>query len=498
MRRALAILVVALALALLYVSQLYEYLLFHSLAELFSIVIGCGIFVIAWNTRAFLRNDYLRLLGIACLFVAGLDLAHMLSYSGMAIFRGYDANLPTQLWIAARSLESVSLLVAPLLLHRAARGEILLLAYAGVTLFLVLSIFIWRVFPDCYIEGEGLTAFKRAAEYVICVILLGAIVLLLSKREDFDRQVLRLLVWSLTIAIVSELAFTSYISVFGPMNFVGHVLKILSIYLVYKAIIETGLAKPYALLLREEKLAEAELERQVRERTATLQATTDQLNSFVYSIAHDLRAPLRAQHGFAAILLEEHGQALGTEGRVWVEKIAGSARRMDELVSGLLHYATISSEKPPLSRLRLRDIVERVRRGMQRQAQESEATMDIAAVHGEVMAHEESVELAVQHLLSNALKFRRPGEPARVKLWTEHRDGNLRLWVQDNGIGIPPQYRDKVFGVFQRLHTNAEYPGTGIGLALVRKSIERLGGTVGFESEPGQGSRFWLELKSAE
>jgi len=493
---ALAFSTVALTFLGLFLSQAYEYLLFHNLAELFSVVIGCVIFLIAWNARRFLQNQYLMLLGVAFLFVSMLDLAHMLSYRGMPIFHGYDTDLPTQLWIAARGLESLSLLAAPFMLKRPIRAEILLLVYALVTVLLLLLIFVWRLFPVCYVEGVGLTPFKRISEYVICLILVAAIILLLRKRDAFDPQVLRWLVWSLVLTILSELAFTSYVSVSDTANLLGHFLKIISFYLIYKAIIETGLAKPFALLLREEKLAEENLERIVRERTATLQATTDQLNSFVYSIAHDLRAPLRAQHGYASILLEEHGQALGS-GRKWVDRITAAAKRMDALVADLLSYATISSETPPLSKLDLPPLIERALRSL-KPAPPAAAVIDTAAVNGAVLAHADSLELAVRHLLSNALKFVPEDRAPRVRLWTEVRGEWVRLWVEDNGIGIAPQYHDKVFGLFQRLHPGSEDSGTGIGLALVKQTIQRLGGRVGLESEPGKGSRFWLELKDAD
>jgi PAS domain S-box-containing protein len=234
----------------LYLTSRYSYLLFHSLAETFSVVVACCVFILAWNSRRFLDNDYLLSIGIASLFVAGLDLVHTLAYKGMGVFPGYDANLPTQLWIAARYFQSLSLLIAPLFLRRNLKTNLLLLGYTAVTFLLLGSIFYWKVFPDCYIEGVGLTPFKKISEYAISLILLASAALLLRHRREFDGGVLRLLVWSIVVTIGAELTFTFYIGVYGFFNLVGHFFKIVAFYLIYKAIVETGFTKPYNLLFR--------------------------------------------------------------------------------------------------------------------------------------------------------------------------------------------------------------------------------------------------------
>jgi PAS domain S-box-containing protein len=243
----------------LYRTSSYSYLLFHSLAEIFSIVVACGIFMIAWNSRRFLDNTYLLFIGIAYLFVGGLDLIHTLAYKGMGVFEGYGTNLPTQLWIAARYVESLSLLIAPLFLRRRLNVNSVFLGYALATSLLLGSIFYWNLFPICFIEGVGLTPFKKISEYVISLVLFASIAILLRKRRQFDASVLRLLVASIILTIVSELAFTFYIHAYGLSNLIGHYLKIISFYFIYKAFIETGLAKPYALLFRNLKQSEEAL-----------------------------------------------------------------------------------------------------------------------------------------------------------------------------------------------------------------------------------------------
>jgi len=229
-------------------ATLYNYLLFHSIAEIFSIVVACGIFLLAWNSRSLIKNSYILFIGIAYLFVAGLDMIHTLAYEGMGVFYEYEANLSTQLWLSARYLESISLLIAPFLIKQRLKAKPIFIGYTIFTLLIVASIFYWRIFPVCFVEGTGLTAFKKVSEYIICFILFTSVVMLLRKRTEFEPGILRLLVASITVTIASELAFTLYLDVTGLFNLIGHYLKIISFYLIYKAIIETGFKKPLTLL----------------------------------------------------------------------------------------------------------------------------------------------------------------------------------------------------------------------------------------------------------
>jgi signal transduction histidine kinase len=256
MKRILAIGVAVFILVLLYISSLYNYLLFHTLAELFSIVISCCVFMVAWNSRRILDNQYLLFLGVAFLFVGVLDLAHTISYKGMGILHGYDSNTTTQLWIAARYVQAFSLLFAPLILRRRILPVFFFLGYAVIAAGLLISIFFWQNFPDCYLENAGgLTPFKINSEYIICVLLFIAGTIMVLKRKQFNPEVLRWILASIVTTVLAELAFTSYVSVYGPANLVGHYFKIISFYCIYKAIIEIGLAKPYDLLFRDLRLS---------------------------------------------------------------------------------------------------------------------------------------------------------------------------------------------------------------------------------------------------
>ena len=239
-------------------TQLQSYRLFHSLAEMFSVVVACSIFVLFWNSRRFLDSGTYLIIGVAYLFVGGLDLIHTLAYRGMRIFEA-DTDLPTQLWIAARFVEAGSLLAAPCFLRRRLRPDWVLPIYAIVAGLLLAAIFAWDIFPACYVEGAGLTTFKRVSEYVICVMLLAALGLFFRGAAALDRTVFRLLAASIVVTIAAELTFTFYSDPEGPVNMAGHLLKIVSRFLVYKAFVQIGFTQPYALLFRDLKQSEEAL-----------------------------------------------------------------------------------------------------------------------------------------------------------------------------------------------------------------------------------------------
>ncbi|MBN1868714.1 PAS domain S-box protein [Candidatus Sumerlaeota bacterium] len=244
---------------------LTHYLLFHTLIELFCVAVALAIFMIAWNARRMTDNDYLLFIGIAYGFVSVLDLFHTLAYEGMGVLAIDDANAPTQLWIAARAMQATVLLAAPAFLSRRLRIAVVVPALAVVAAGLLASVFreglrlpLWWVFPVCYVEGRGLTAFKIAAEWAICAILLASLFLLYRRRERLDATSFRFIVFSILATIASEMAFTQYVSVHGPANLVGHLFKVLAFYFVYKALVETGLTQPYRTLFRDLSLAQKE------------------------------------------------------------------------------------------------------------------------------------------------------------------------------------------------------------------------------------------------
>ncbi|MCF8099931.1 MAG: PAS domain S-box protein [Desulfarculaceae bacterium] len=241
----------ACALGGLYIVSTYNYILFHTLVELGSIIIAAGIFLVAWHSRERMDNGFFTLLGVAYLSVAFLDILHTVSYKGMGVFPGRDADLPTQLWIATRYLESISLLIAPIFLTRRIRVLPALALYGLALLLLLLSIVKWKIFPNCYLENHGLTSFKIVSEYVIALILCGAGFFLYLKRAFFEDRILHLLLWAIFFTILSELSFTLYVNVYGTSNLLGHFAKLISFFLVYRALVITGFVQPQEILFKD-------------------------------------------------------------------------------------------------------------------------------------------------------------------------------------------------------------------------------------------------------
>jgi signal transduction histidine kinase len=230
--------------------------------------------------------------------------------------------------------------------------------------------------------------------------------------------------------------------------------------------------------------------------TNDLRETVQQLETFSYSIVHDMRAPLRSMRSFAAFLEAEYQDKLDDTGRNYLQRIMGSAVRMDSLITDVLSYSRITSGETPLSRVSLDRLVTEIVENYP-EFQGAAAAIQIQHPLPEVWGNPALLTQIVSNLLGNALKFVPPGRAARVTLRGEAAGGKVRLWFEDNGLGIAPEYQAMIFDLFKRLHRPDEYPGTGVGLAIVKKAAERMGGRVGVESEPRVGSRFWVELESA-
>ena len=230
-----------------------------------------------------------------------------------------------------------------------------------------------------------------------------------------------------------------------------------------------------------------ELELRVAER----EQTNAELEAFSYSVSHDLRAPLRAIEGFTNAFLEDYGESVPEEGREYLEEVTQAAGRMNRLVQDLLNFSK-------LSRIHLEMQPVEVARAVEQAVRQVSADAGHVRVEDlgklTVMAHEQTLIQALTNLIGNAVKFRAPDREPEVRISAASLDGKVRISVADNGIGIAPEHQERIFQVFERLHGQEEYPGTGIGLAIVKRGIQRMSGQLGMESARGEGSTFWVEL----
>jgi signal transduction histidine kinase len=502
----------------LYLTSFYSYLLFHAIVELFSVAIAWGVFALAWNSRRLIRNNYLLLLGIAYLFVGNLDLLHTLAYKGMNVFPGHGADLPTQLWIASRYLESLSFLIAPFFLGRALNPRKALGAYLLCFALILFAIFVWPIFPTCYVEGQGLTTFKIASEYIICAFFLVALALLYNKREEFDAAVWRLVAWSLLTMMVAELAFSYYMGVYDLSNLIGHYLKIISFYLIYRAIIETGLTKPFSLLLRDLKQAEDDLrkanetlEGQVEERTAALREANVQFRQEILerqSVETALRESEKKLHYLASRILQVQEQE---RGRIFMElhDDLGQSLIVIKLTMRKI-YRAMSSENIAIAEdvedalEQLDTLIDKVRRISHNLIpsvlQDFGLEAALESLFADFSATEElkfsiniekvspflppNVQLAIYRIFQEALtNISKHAAASEVKVQVSRRNDHLHFLIADNGQG------------FDFATSKAALPGErGVGLASIEERLHLLNGVMEIQSQQGQGTQLSFTL----
>lgn len=241
-----------------------------------------------------------------------------------------------------------------------------------------------------------------------------------------------------------------------------------------------------------------ELEQKIIERTKQLEEANDALETFGFSVSHDLREPLRTIQGYAVALRQDVAEGNIKEFQFYVDRIEAITRRIDQMVNDLLEFARLSRADIPVENIAVLDAIKEAQSTLMPEQAYRSADIRLEVPEGLVAkAHRLVLAQAITNLISNAVKFVQPGHRAEALVSAQSNGARIRIEVKDGGIGIDPQAQDRIFNVFERLHGEEEYPGTGIGLAIVKKGIERMGGSVGVESAPGTGSTFWIELPSA-
>ncbi|WP_417914031.1 MASE3 domain-containing protein [Candidatus Electronema sp. JM] len=505
---------------LIAVSQ-YNYLLFHNLAEIYGIAVLWGIFFVTWSARHLMRNSYLCILGVACLFIGFLNLLHMLAYKGMGVFSFCAPDLATQLWVAARSQQALAFFAASLCLfwpELEIKATLPAAVWGGFTVLCTVLIFS-RHFPACFIEGEGLTLFKKTGEITAAFLLASSALLTWNRREQMDRGVLRLLFTALLLTIAAGLMFIFYTKVNGPANMLGHLFNLGSTYFVFRAFIRTGITTPQRLLFFELNRRQMELEQiksgleqQVSDRThdlerknSELEAVNQRLNEFAYSISHDLREPLRGMHNFAHFLAEDYRDKIDADGREMLDGIMRMARRLDAQVLGILQYSRIARLDLELRPVNLDRLLDEALDSLRDLISANKVRIERPEPLPELLCHAEYVREVFHNLISNGIIYNERAEKIITVGW--HPPGRLPpdaplaaapvFFIRDNGIGIPEKHFQKIFGIFRRLHGQDKYGGgTGLGLTIARQVIERHGGQIALQSELGQGTTFYFTLSA--
>lgn len=513
----------------------YSFILFHSIAEIFSIVVAGGMFMVAWNSRQFMKNNYLLVLGIAYLFIGIIDLVHMLSYKGIGLFSDFGANLPTQLWIAARYMESFSLLIAPFFYNKKLNGFYIFSIYTLVTALVFCSIFVFQIFPDCFIEGSGLTLFKKGSEYIISIVLTCSIFAVYSIKKEFDEHVLKLVITSIVITVLAEISFTFYISVYGVSNLAGHLLKVLSFFLIYRALVETGFKRPYDLLFRNLKKSEQQLiehqgllEKIVKERTHELTIANQNLKqdlikrkkleaqlrqaykmesigTLASGIAHDFNNILASVIGFTEMTIAE----IKKDSPVYqnMTHVLSAGLRAKELVQQILTFSRQEEKEP--KPVQLKPLIEEVLKLIRASLPSSIKIEQDLKGNPVIMADTIEIHQVLMNLCTNAgHAMEEKGGTLMVELASIEIDKDdtlsekikpgpyVLLMVNDTGCGMSDHVKQRLFDPF--FTTKQRGQGTGMGLSVVHGIISSFDGSILVYSRPGEGSTFKLFFPAVE
>ena len=478
-KRGLLVSAWAAAFAGLYVVQLSNFLLFHSLAEVFSIVIAAAVFLVAWNSRARMDDDFLLVLGVAYAAVAVFDTLHTLAYTGMGVFETTGANLSTQLWLGARYVEAGSLVAAtgffgdsPLSRRVSFTGRLrdtalLIAGYGAVTVLLLGAIF-GGVFPVTYVEGEGLTTFKVASEYLVVGLLVVAFVQLYRHRRALEERVYGFLVLGIAVTIASELFFTAYINVYGFSTMVGHLLKIASFYLIYLAGVKTVISNPQDVLFRQLQ----EERNRLADREAQLARKNRRLDQFASIVSHDLRNPLNVAVGRLELAREASDPDSSDEHLAAVDD---ALDRMNRLIDDVL---TLAREGRTVDAVEPVDVARLARTSWRTvETGDAELSVDEGVT---VRADESRLRRLFENLFRNAVEHGGEGVVVTVGVLPNG------FYVEDDGFGIPPDERDEVFDA--GYSTAAD--GTGFGLNIVREIARAHGWEITVGEAADGGARF--------
>ena len=275
-----------------------------------------------------------------------------------------------------------------------------------------------------------------------------------------------------------------------------HIAGILALLALQTSLITILLIQRKQRRIAKESLAKlnAELERRIVSRTAALDAKTSELETFAYSVAHDLKAPLRGIDGYSRLLLEDHFTSLNVEGRSFLQTIHSSVEEMSQLIDDLLAYSRLERRDFNPDHIELAPLISRLVAQKNRESIESNVDFVVDVNGSSVVADANGLMQSLGNYIDNAIKFTRKVPRPRIEIGAKEMESTCLLWVKDNGIGFDPKYGDRIFDIFQRLNQPEDYPGTGVGLAIVRKAVERMGGRAWAEGKPMEGATFYLEI----
>jgi PAS domain S-box-containing protein len=263
--------------------------------------------------------------------------------------------------------------------------------------------------------------------------------------------------------------------------------------LIAASILDITMRKEQEILIRD---LHANLEDKIKERTAQLEDANRELESFAYSVSHDLRAPLRALEGFSKLLFSKYGESFDTESARWLKYINENAIKMDILINDILHFSRVNRKELIKGEFDIRNLIEEVMEECLQPYAGKPMDVDLNIEHPIINGDRQALRMVWQNLIGNALKFSSKEDVIRIKIKVKKAGKIIQCSIEDNGAGFDMKYSNKLFGVFERLHKESEYEGTGIGLAIVNKIVKKHNGRIWAKSKVGKGAKFTFECEN--
>lgn len=521
-----------------------SYLAFHNVVEFFSIMVSLSIFGVGWFTHDQTGDRHALFLSAAFMVIGLMDFLHTLSNAAMPAFiTPNSSNKSIQFWIAVRFFAACAFLGSAYVSAESKSQWLSRTNLMTMSLVITGSVFTVVVFfpsfaPVMFISGLGLTPFKVVSEYVIIFLLVLASIAYWKRMTRTQDRLLLYFVSSFIMSIFSELTFSTYVSVFDTYNVLGHIYKVVAFLLIYWSIFIAAVKAPHKRLmetrgkLQEEVIERRRVEAEIRmhrdhiedlvkqrtvelessnqelkrenterkqaeaalnERTVQLENANKELESFSYTVSHDLKAPLRAIDGYSRMMLKKCGSTFDEEATRMFNVIRSNTAKMGLLIDDLLSFSRVLRERMNLSEIDMNRLVSEVWEDIRAANQERELQLKAANImpgYGDLTL----IRQVLFNLISNAVKFTKNRKPGTIELSSYMESDNVVYCVKDNGVGFDMAYYDKLFGIFQRLHGDEAYEGTGIGLAIVQRIVQHHGGRVWAEGKVDEGATFCFTL----
>ena len=455
----------------------------HTALEIFTIGVSFCVFTIRWTTRRSVTDAQSLLIGTSLLAVGLIHLFHALVYPGMPSFLSTDSPANSiSFWLFARYTLAISLLIAAFVplnrppKHAGPYTHLGFFAAYSVLVLVFVSAFP-SLIPQWFVPGEGLTSAKVGMEMGLIVIMLYAAQMyyMLWRKEGQPRHAL--LALAFVIGAIEEVPFSLYDAPNDMGNLVGHLLGFSSYVVILVALVKTSLTEPYDRL-------QAAVDK--------LTTANRDLGQFAYVASHDLQEPLRMISSYLQLLSRRYRGKLDSDADEFIGYAVDGANRLQRMINDLLTFSRVGTRGKPFARTDLNEVLAYVKLDLEVSITENRAVVTSDALPT-VEADEMQLVQLLQNLVENAIKFRREEAP-KIHVSSERGENEWIISVRDNGLGIDPKYHEKLFVLFQKLHAGGKYPGTGIGLAICKRVIERHSGRIWVESELGKGATFFFTI----